>query len=275
MGTHKTAGFTILETMLFLAITGMLIMALLTGVGVSINTQRYRDSVQSLKSLIQDQYSQLGNVQNDRDNSWTCNGNAQTSQGSINSGVARGQSHCVILGRYISIDQDAIATQDVIGAQSGTSTQGSDVALLLANYKLSLSSGDPQTSSVEWGSKIAWPISGSGAQSTGTPRSIGILLIRSPDSGTVYTFTIDSPPAIGQLSGAYLAAMLVTGNNVSTTYNSSTLRGQDERTICLDSNGLVTTGNMAIFLQAYASGLASVEALSNDTMLQQGNSSQC
>ena len=44
MGAKTQNGFTIIEVMLFLAITGMLAAAILVGSGVAIGQQRYRDS---------------------------------------------------------------------------------------------------------------------------------------------------------------------------------------------------------------------------------------
>jgi len=85
-------GFTIIETMLFLGITGLLIVGILAGTGNSISIQRYRDSVTSLQSMLQMQYSNVENVSNNSVAAKSCG--AKTSP--------RGQSDCVILGRFIS-----------------------------------------------------------------------------------------------------------------------------------------------------------------------------
>ncbi len=279
MGTTKIAGFTILETMLFLAITGVLIMALLSGVGVSINTQRYRDSVQSFKSLIQNQYTQLLDVQNavtPKDNSWTCNGSGEVKQ-NAGPGTYPGQSDCVLLGRYIVINQGKVSTQSITGFQSGTNTTGNDIDSLVNNYKLSLTTSDIENRTLDWGTAISWPIAGTDAKPAGTPRSLGILLVRSPDSGAVYTFTIDSPPDIAATDGAALAAMLVTGDTVSKTFNNAVLRGQDQRIICIDAGGLVTGGVQAVVINAYATNATGVETRSNDILLQldKASGTQC
>lgn len=262
MGTLRTAGFTILETMLFLAITGLLIVALLTGVGASINTQRYRDSVQSLKAGIQDQYTQLTSVENTRTNGWTCDSNGKISE--VQTGQPRGQSNCVILGKYMVIDNSDITIQDVIGNQIGTTTSGTDVALLKANYKVSLSTTVPQTTNLEWAASISWPVSGSGAKPVGTDRSIGILLVRSPDSGIVYTFTVDSPPPVEETSSEDLTAFLVPGDTVNQTVGGATVRGQAGRTICVIPGGVLTTGGTAIYLVPFATNVTSVETRTNE-----------
>ena len=267
MGTTDNTGFTILETMLFLAITGLLIVAMLVGVGTSINIQRYRDSVTSLKSFLQSQYSDIDNVQNDRGNNWKCNSNAVTSQsGALES---RGQSDCVIIGKYISIVDGATTVAPVIAFESSTSGSGSDIAILKSNYKLELSTVNQQTDSLAWGTALAWANSSSGTGVDGsagdrknptTPRSIAILIVRSPTSGAVYTFTSDTVVPVSSVNNATLQAMLVTGVGP--------IPSQKERTLCLDSQGLVVTGSIAIIIRAYATAANSIETRSNDVATQ-------
>lgn len=268
MGTSKQAGFTILETMLFLAITGLLIAGVLVGVSTSINIQRYRDSVTSFKSLLQSQYSDITNVQNDRDNSWRCGVNATTTQSG--SAQARGQSSCVLLGRYITITDGSYTIATVNGYEKASSTSGTDISILKNDYTLGLSTINQQTDSLEWGTSIAWPSSGGGAKNPTTPRSIAILIIRSPSSGSIYTFTSDTVPPIDNVNNATLQAMLVTGLGTLGTFPS-----QASRTICIDSNGLVVTGNMAIYIHAYATAETSIETRSNDVTASLGSDVKC
>jgi type II secretory pathway pseudopilin PulG len=267
MGTTYKDGFTILETMLFLALTGLLIAGVLVGVGVSINIQRYRDSVTSLKSFLQSQYSDIANVQNDRGDNWKCGTTAITSQtGTVQN---RGQSDCVIVGKYISIEQGVTKVATVNAYESSTTGSGNDIAVLKSNYTLGLSTVNQQTDSLAWGTVIAWAksTSGSGADNTGvdkknptTPRSIAILIIRSPTSGSIYTFTSDTVVSISGVTDAVLKAMLVTGVGA--------LPSQKERTICVDSQGLVSTGSVAIVIHAYATAETSIETRSNDVATQ-------
>jgi type II secretory pathway pseudopilin PulG len=267
MGTTYDAGFTILETMLFLAITGLLIAAMLFGVGTSINTQRYRDSVTSLKSFLQSQYSDIENVQNDRGDNWKCNSAAQTSQTGTLQG--RGQSDCVIVGKYIAIVGGTTTVASVNAYQSSSSGSGSDIAILKSNYKLELSTVNQQTDALAWGTVIAWAktSSGSGSDNSGvdkknptTPRSIAILIIRSPTSGAIYTFTSDTVVPIASVTNATLQAMLVPGVGP--------LPSQKERTVCLDSQGLVVTGSVAVVIHSYATTETSIETRSNDVATQ-------
>ena len=104
MSAQSQTGFTIVETMLFLAVAGLLTMGILVGSGAAINQQRYRDSVNSLKSFVQDQYSDVTNVVNSRDNQWSCGSNADVVEAGDAEAQARGTSNCVLLGRYITVD---------------------------------------------------------------------------------------------------------------------------------------------------------------------------
>jgi type II secretory pathway pseudopilin PulG len=268
MSTTYKAGFTIIETMLFLAITGLLIAAMLVGVGTSINNQRYRDSVTSLQSFLQSQYSSISNVQNDRDNSWKCDSSAISSQtGALQN---RGQSNCVLLGRYITIVEGNTTVATVLGYQTATAS-GTDIANLKASYTLGLSAINQQTDSLAWGTVIAWPVSGQGFQKPTTPRSIAILIVRSPDSGSIYTFTSDTPPLlIANVKNKDLQAMLVTGTGLPPS--------QEPRTLCIDAQGLqglVASNNSAVYMHAYANGPTSIETRSNDIATSVGATSRC
>ena len=103
MGTKTDTGFTVIETMLFLAVTGALAVGILVGSGVSIGQQRYRDSVNGLKSYIQQQYSEVSNVVNSRDKTWACDAQGNVVEVEQISAEARGTSDCVVLGRFITI----------------------------------------------------------------------------------------------------------------------------------------------------------------------------
>jgi prepilin-type N-terminal cleavage/methylation domain-containing protein len=261
MGAHRQKGFTIIETMLVLAITGMLVAGVFVGIGTSINVQRYRDSVQTLKNLLQTQYSEVTNVRNDRNNAWSCGALADTSDtGTVN----RGQSDCVLLGRLVTINRSDITTYSVVGRKLNSAATSGDIASLRQNYVLNVSLVEVVEGSLEWGAEIAWPVSGYGARSSTSPREIAILYIRSPDSGQVYTFTSDQAP--DPPTPQSLQTMLLAG---------STIPGRGQRTICISSNGLLINDDYSIFIASYASVPSAIETLTNDILQQRGETTRC
>jgi type II secretory pathway pseudopilin PulG len=253
MGSKSHPGFTIIETMLFLAITGALIVAILVGSGTAINTQRYQDSVTSLKTTLQDQYSQVTSVNNSLStSSIKCDTNGAVTVDPGQQAGPRGQGSCVIIGRFVSIVDTTITTNSVVGYNANdpsyyVNLNATDIAEL-SDYKMSLLPTTTTNNEIEWGSRIAWPVSGSGSKTPTTPRSIGILILRSPKSGITYTFTADS------WSAANLKAMIVAGNTVP---------GQSQRRICVDSGGLVGS-SLAVMIDAYATSPTGIEIRSND-----------
>jgi len=263
MGTRISPGFTIIETMLFLAVTGLLVIGVLIGTGAALNTQRYRDSVESFKGLLQDQYADLGSVRNSRDNNWSCDNAANPTQGGS---IIRGQSDCLIVGKYMRIDGRAITIYPVLARQTGSTSGLTDIAALDTRYAFHISTSERENSPMEWGTQIAWPKTGTGSRSPATPRSMGILFVRSPESGSIYTFTSDNPPAENAITQTTFTNMIAAG---------STIPGQGSRTICVLSSGLFPAGDMAIYLDAFAATSSAVEVRSNDFTRASGGSTQC
>ena len=255
MGKHSTHGFTIIETMLVLAITGLLVASLLAGIGTSIGVQRYRDSVTTLKSTLQDQYSRVTNVSNTREGTWACDDNAIPAA-TNGSGTSRGQSDCVLLGRYVSIVDGAITTASVVGHENtgsdGDDTELTDVALTKQNYTFGIASESIETSVIEWGSTITLP-------DTSAPNAFAMFILRSPTSGALYTFTTKNTAvfAINEVSSATLKNMMVE--------NTTEAPGQGARTLCIDPDGAVVSERFSIYINAVATGPTAIESRSNST----------
>jgi type II secretory pathway pseudopilin PulG len=187
MGIKTQNGFTIIETMLFLAVTGVLATMILVGSGVAIGQQRYRDSVNSLKSYVQGQYSEVTNVVNSRDKSWSCDTNGNVTDVDAVNGEARGTTECVLLGRFITVDATGtkLNASNVIGYKSPAAvTATSDIAELTTNYKLTASPINQDAVEVSWGAQVVKP-------QTTNPMPLSVLIIRSPLSGSVMTFTAE------------------------------------------------------------------------------------
>ncbi len=230
MTVSKYRGFTIIEVMLFLAVSGVLIVSIMAGAGAAIAAQRYKDSVATLQSDMQQQYEDAISVKNGRVTSAiaTCAG-------------SRGQSDCVLMGKLMTIVSAGTIVQYDIWGRQPAAVPTDEYALLRA-YSPTIVPGSAQTTEMEWGTGIAWPVSGSGASTA--PRNIGILVIRSPQSGLVYTFTRDT----------------VATNNLSTTIYPS---ARGKRTICIDAAGWLINDKMAISIAANAASASAIEVRSN------------
>lgn len=254
MSTLYKSGFTIIETMLFLAVTGVLVVAILAGTGTSINIQRYRDSVSTFKAGLEQQYSDVTAVRNEvRAANVSCDINAAISTSS-GAPLPRGQSDCVVLGRYLTIVDTDITSSTVIGNNSAAEPLYATDIMELQAYKLSVLATSTETSKLEWGARIAWPSSGAGATSPTMPRQIGLLILRSPTSGLTYTFSSNE-------ANMPLQDIIKAGDTVP---------GQSQQRLCIDSDGGFE-GGLAVVIGAYASTASSIQVRSNDM----GDSSTC
>jgi type II secretory pathway pseudopilin PulG len=270
MGVRTLAGFTIIETMLFLGISGLLIVSLIAGTGASLNVQRYNDAVETFKSVLQQQYADLSNVQNDRDSNWSCESNAVPST-TGSTPTSRGQSDCILVGKYMRIEDNKISTYQVVGNQkSSPTTSSNDILSLKNNYVLSVSRVNVDNSTLEWGTQIAYPATDGGSPyyKPTNPRKMSILFVRSPDSGQIYTLTNsdDLVPDDVNISSASLASMLVSGAGIP---------GQGSRLVCVDSGGLLNNGNRGIRIRSFAATASAIETVSNEYLAANGDPLRC
>lgn len=238
-----SGGFTIIEVVLFLAITGMLVTGILAGAGYSIDMQRYRDGAVSLQTALQKQYSEVLNVSNGTRATAKC--------GTVN----RGQSECVILGRYVTLSKQTsdgqtagqLTSENIVASvvSSGLDEVG-DLEALRTQYTYSL---DPESRT---STDMEWQTTPSVSGSPGTDLLMTMVILRSPSSGLVYTFTKNGISSGGSAS--------TISNNIASMAE-DTLRA--ERTICVNPNGIMFGEKLAVVLKAQSSGRSAVEVRSN------------
>jgi type II secretory pathway pseudopilin PulG len=226
----KINGFTIIETMLFLGISGLLILGLLVGTGSSINTQRYRDSVTSLQSFLQQQYSNVANVANDHDSSVVCDAVS----------VPVGQSDCVVLGKYITTSSDgaSLSVKDVLGTTCPTDATNDLDAL--QNCGIITSSVNAETYDLEWGS--------SAIKTDSTTMVLSMLILRSPISGVIRTFISSSH------------SVLLNDTDISGIV-SDTSALQNSAKICVGSDMLFMGTKMAVQIDSNTTSASGIEVL--------------
>lgn len=181
------SGFTIIETTLVLAITGLIIAVILFGIGNSLRHQRYNDAINQATDFFRGQYTGTASVTNNRPPEESCDaGGISTATPSI-----PGASECLLLGRIIrSIDGENITVNQVIALYDPTDDAGagtmSDRELLTAAQ---LRQGNElETYRPEWGTSFQRP-------GTSDAASFTLLVVRTPVSGSIQTFTTNSGTA--------------------------------------------------------------------------------
>lgn len=170
-GINKIAlGFTIIETMLFLAIAGLIFAGLVAGTNGAIRRQRYKDSVQGFVDDLRDLYSLVENTQVLKyDGTAKCAVGTDGTDGS----EGRGRSNCSVYGIYAIIspnhgNKNNIEAYWVIGTdQSLVRGASSDIeffkdyAQVGTKYMIGDSSIEQhinvKSHSILWGADVAIP----------------------------------------------------------------------------------------------------------------------
>ncbi len=117
---EELRGFTIVEVMLFLALSGFLLVGILLGTNANIANQRYKDAVQDAVSALRSAYSFVADTQvTERDNKNGICGSTisdvDLSDGLSDSNSGRGRTSCAVYGAVVSISGDRIQMTELIG----------------------------------------------------------------------------------------------------------------------------------------------------------------
>lgn len=181
---QKRNGFTLVEVMLFLAVSGLLMLGVFGMTQTSIRAQRYNDSVQNFAEFLRRVYSAVENPQ----------------------GIGNGRSEYAIYGKLVTFgesydttgaeikDKQKFFVYDVVGSSDGIGS--GDVATMLravnANVVMTVKEGSQDVASpagiVEsyeptWGAAI----DKSGVSNNGKLFTGSLLVVRHSRSGTIST----------------------------------------------------------------------------------------
>ncbi len=121
--SKQKSGFTIIETMLFIAITGLVFAGVVIGTNGSLRSQRYRDTVQSFVNSLRDVYSRAENTQIANYSGKTQCGWYGGSYSDANSGSNRGRSNCAVYGVSAAIythGEDSAVFSSLLGGMDET-----------------------------------------------------------------------------------------------------------------------------------------------------------
>lgn len=221
MGIKSAPGFTIIEVMLFLAVTGLMMAGILVNATSSINAQQYRDGVESTRNSIAGQYSAVYSMQifsltregSDSERNDINVDPCQWLEGNEVS-VNRGTSDCFYTGRLVQIlpsdsgettasllritpvVADPLQTGDRLfqnqqstAGEANAATINPDTGLpytLSERYLFAKYGGDGQLveqKRLDWGLTAVAP-------GTDDPVEVSLLILRSPVDGTVQTYNL-------------------------------------------------------------------------------------
>lgn len=227
-------GFTLIEVILFFAISGMMILGMMVGISSSINRQRYDQVSSSLTDYLQAQYGLNDNVRNDRPDGVACDGSSTTE--------ARGWSDCTIAGRIVySNDGKTIQSRPVYATSDGDTELVADEAAYLASLGLIAAPdtlvNENDTYSVLWQTKVYTDKS-----SQDTQNDFSVLILRLPING---------------LTRTYVSASGYSGGSLDTLY-SSTL---DTLNLCVQPDGLTNAPATGVRVLGGASSSNGVQAI--------------
>lgn len=190
----KGRGFTIVEVMLFLAVSTMLLGVALTYTSQTLKNARYADTTKSFETYIEQQYTQV--------QAGTATRNATSVDGSCTTtGVSIGASDsCIVLGHVLAFDTSGPGADSTIvkkytvvaDATPSILVNNDFEAFAYSNVRVQESADAPiDTHELDWGTELSELRYKDNV--TGFNR---LAILRSPISESIYIFTFSQGPQI-------------------------------------------------------------------------------
>ena len=246
MNVRTQGGFTIIELMLFISISTLMTITLLVGWTVAINTQSYRDATRSLASTLQAEYNLTTNVLGERSAGYRCVRASQAvnvTQTVPASGASRGTTDCVFMGRYVVVNGANVSSTVVLGMEPTTPIPGgtSDQQVIRDYLPTRVDSAlIPGTSN-----PISWISTTYKSSTDPTPVKTAFLIVRSPETGTTYTYNGDFTNSEPTARDLVLASR------------------QTAKTICLDPGAPIAQPRAGVIVGANAASATSINTSTN------------
>ncbi|HET6622675.1 MAG TPA: prepilin-type N-terminal cleavage/methylation domain-containing protein [Candidatus Saccharimonadales bacterium] len=187
-------GFTIIEVLLFVAVSALLLAGVMAGITTNLNSTRFLASTKSLENYLQKQYDDVlaGVAERHTDASCPYSGGGGATQPP---GASDG---CVVIGKLVRFTDKQLLVFPVVSQMEPTTlchADGNGDALAIGRYcPITLSSNrgvDVAEYEYQWGVSVA---EGNKLQPNGNPADYNALaILRSPASGNMYTFSFYIP----------------------------------------------------------------------------------
>jgi|GEM_PF-349356 len=242
-------GFTVIEVILFLAITGLLAFSLLGGWTAMINTQRYKDSVKTVQSFLQQQYNLVYNVENVKqaDGGPYCVVNGSGEPEFVATGVSRGQSNCIQMGRLVNITGGTqIRSYAIVGVDLVSDSTTTDSASIRGRNPIVVTDGFQLTDNeleVPWQAEVVRR-----ASQGGTRQNVALAIIRSPLTGSVHTYAVQTD-----------------GSTIPDIDSMAVPANEQEVTLCLDAGTAFSGGRIGVVVRQRASAQSFVQTIQDDS----------
>lgn len=200
MKQQKQSGFTIIELILFLAISALLLTMVMGGISTNVNSSRFLAATKDMQSYLQNQYNDVTAGVSQRA------AGAECAYDGANS--APGASdNCIVIGKLVKIEQDQILTYTVVAqtepqascnGQTRAAGSNSDAARIFDYCPYAIGEGAAggivEIHQNLWGvdayKRVYLQDGASGVVTTFD----SIAVLRSPNTGNIYTFTINGGP---------------------------------------------------------------------------------
>lgn len=228
-------GFTLLEVSLFLALTGLLVMGIVSSTNRSLSRQRYNNSVDTFQDFLEGLYRQVSYSQ-------SANGNGRTTEAIYGRLAVFGQDENSSTVHIYSVIGDALSSKDV-SILGNTSTLK---ALDFAKADIFNQEGEiieESTYEPKWGAEIE-----GGEENILMQKSL--LIVRSPISGSISTFVLDGQFDFQQPLKYYLPAY-----DPNSTFNRGEMTFETKDiNFCLNSDEKWAAGNFRRNIRIKAGG---------------------